>query len=67
MEKVLFKDVPVAKQKLKGSLETLGKINYHYQKYDNTFKFFDEIMKNNRNINKIKSTSTGLFRYCHPL
>lgn len=53
MEKVLFKDVPVAKQKLKGSLETLGKINYHYQKYDNTFKFFDEIMKNNRKIKNL--------------
>ena len=39
MEKVLFKDIPVSKKKLKGSLETFGKIDYHYQKYDNTFKF----------------------------
>ena len=53
MEKVLFRDVPISKRKLKGSLETLGNINYHYQKYDNTFKFFDEIMKNNKKVHKI--------------
>ena len=34
MEKVLFKHLPVSKRKLKGSLETLGKIDYHYQKYN---------------------------------
>ena len=45
MEKVLFKHLPVSKRKLKGSLETLGKIDYHYQKYDNTFKFFDKVME----------------------
>ena len=53
MEKVLFKDVPVSKRKLKGSLETLGKIDYHYQKYDNTFKFFDKIMEKNNRIKKV--------------
>ena len=38
MSKVLFKELPISKRKLKGSLETLGQIDYHYQKYDNTFK-----------------------------
>ena len=53
MEKELFKNVPVSKKKLKGSLETLGEIDYHYQKYDNTFKFFDKIMEKDKKIKKV--------------
>lgn len=53
MEKELFKNVPVSKKKLKGSLETLGEIDYHYQKYDNTFNFFDKIMEKDKKIKKV--------------
>lgn len=53
MEKELFKNVPVSKKKLKGSLETLGEIDYHYQKYDNTFKFFDKVMETDKKIKKV--------------
>ena len=53
MSKVLFKELPISKRKLKGSLETLGQIDYHYQKYDNTFKFFDKIMEKDKKIKKV--------------
>ena len=53
MEKVQFKNVPISKNKLKGTLETLGSIDYHYQKYDNTFKFFDEVMVKDKKIQKL--------------
>ena len=53
MTKVKFIDVPISNKKLKGSLETFGNINYHYQKYDNTFKFFDKMMLNNHKIKKV--------------
>lgn len=53
MEKVQFKNVPISKNKLKGTLETLGSIDYHYQKYDNTFKFFDKVMVKDKKIQKL--------------
>ena len=53
MEKVKFKNIPLSNRKLKGSLETLGEIDYHYQKYDNTFKFFDKIMEKDKKIKKV--------------
>ena len=39
--------------KFKGSLETLGNINYHYQKYDNTFSFFDKLMEKDDNMKRL--------------
>jgi hypothetical protein len=29
-----IKDVPISKKSSQGSMETLGEIHYHYQKYD---------------------------------
>ena len=46
-------DVPISGRKLKGSLETLGKINYHYQKYDNTFQFFDKLLEKDKKLDRI--------------
>ena len=48
-----IKDVPISGRKLKGSLETLGKINYHYQKYDNTFQFFDKLLEKDKKLDRI--------------
>ena len=48
-----IKDVPISNRKLKGSLETLGNINYHYQKYDNTFKFFDKLLDKDEKLKNI--------------
>ncbi len=50
---VTFKNVPIASMKLKGSLETLGEIDYHYQKYENTFEFFDKLMVKDRSLRKL--------------
>ena len=36
-----------------GSMETLGEIHYHYQKYDNIFNFFGILMKKNDDIKKV--------------
>ena len=48
-----IKDVPISKKSSIGSMETLGEIHYHYQKYDNIFAFFDILMKKNPDIKKI--------------
>ena len=40
VRKNAFVNVPISNKKLKGTSETLGSINYHYQKYHNTFRFF---------------------------
>ena len=48
-----FIDVPISNKKLKGTSETLGSINYHYQKYHNTFRFFRVIKRYNKNIKKL--------------
>ena len=40
VRKNAFVNVPISNKKLKGTSETLGSINYHYQKYHNTFKIF---------------------------
>ena len=47
-----IKDVPISKKSSMGSMETLGEIHYHYQKYDNIFNFFDILMKKNDDIKK---------------
>ena len=48
-----IKDVPISKKSSLGSMETLGEIHYHYQKYDNIFNFFDILMKKNDDIKKV--------------
>ena len=45
-------DVPFSNNISVGSKASLGRINYHYQKYYNTFGFLKEIIKRN---NKLKS------------
>ena len=48
-----IKDVPISKKSSMGTMETLGEIHYHYQKYDNIFNFFDILMKKNDDIKKV--------------
>jgi hypothetical protein len=53
IRKNAFINVPITNKKLKGTSETLGSINYHYQKYHNTFRFFRVIKRYNKNIKKL--------------
>ena len=48
-----IKDVPISKKSSMGTMETLGEIHYHYQKYDNIFNFFDILMKKDKNIKEV--------------
>ena len=48
-----IKDVPISKTSSTGTMATLGEIHYHYQKYDNIFKFFDILMKKDKNIKEV--------------
>ena len=48
-----IKDVPISKKSSQGSMETLGEIHYHYQKYDNIFNFFDILMKKEKDIKSV--------------
>ena len=48
-----IKDVPISKKSSMGSMETLGEIHYHYQKYDNIFNFFDILMKKEKDIKSV--------------
>ena len=45
-------DVPIAKELSQGSKASLGSIDYHYQKYYNTFAFLKEILNKNPTLNK---------------
>ena len=42
-----IKDVPLAKKLSQGTKASLGSIDYHYQKYYNTFAFLEELVKKN--------------------
>ena len=46
-------DVPIAKELSQGSKASLGSIDYHYQKYYNTFAFLQEIIKKHKSLKKI--------------
>jgi hypothetical protein len=46
-------DVPLARELSQGSKASLGNINYHYQKYYNTFAFLKEIIKRNKKLKKL--------------
>ena len=48
-----IKDVPISKKSSMGSMETLGEIHYHYQKYDNIFNFFDILMEKEKDIKSV--------------
>ena len=50
--KGLIKDVPLAKKLSQGTKASLGSIDYHYQKYYNTFAFLEELIKKFPQINK---------------
>ena len=43
-------DVPLAKELSLGSKASIGSIDYHYQKYYNTFAFLKEIIKKNKKL-----------------
>ena len=45
-------DVPLSNKLSEGSKATLGNIDYHYQKYYNTFAFINEIILRNKKLNK---------------
>ena len=47
-----IKDVPISKTSSTGTMATLGDIGFHYQKYDNIFKFFNTLIKKDKNIKK---------------
>ena len=44
-------DVPISKKISRGSKASMGSIDYHYQKYYNTFAFLKEILKKNHTLN----------------
>ena len=46
-------DVPFSDNVSLGSKASLGNINYHYQKYYNTFAFLKEIIKRNTKLQKL--------------
>jgi len=52
-EKKGIVDVPLSKHLSQGSKASIGSINYHYQKYYNTFAFLIEIMKRNKKLKKL--------------
>ena len=39
-------DVPFAKNKSKGSIASVGSINYYYQEFSNTFSYFNILLYN---------------------
>jgi hypothetical protein len=51
-KKLKIIDVPLSKKQSKGSKESLGSINYHYQKYYNTFAFLKKIITKNKILHK---------------
>jgi len=46
-------DVPLSKKLSQGSKASVGSIKYHYQKYYNTFAFLEEIIKRNKQLQKL--------------
>ena len=46
-------DVPLSKKLSEGSKASLGSIDYHYQKYYNTFAFLKEIIEKNKGLQKL--------------
>jgi len=46
-------DVPLSRELSQGSRASLGSINYHYQKYYNTFAFLKEIIKKNKKLMRL--------------
>ena len=46
-------DVPLSKKLSQGSKASLGDINYHYQKYYNTFAFLQEVIQKNKQLKKL--------------
>ena len=50
-----IKDVPLAKKLSQGTKASLGSIDYHYQKYYNTFAFLEELVKKYPGLGKTVS------------
>ena len=51
-KKMNIVDVPLSSKKSLGSKASIGNINYHYQKYYNTFTFFKKIIQRNEKLKK---------------
>jgi len=45
-------DVPLSRKLSKGSKASIGSIDYHYQKYYNTFAFLEEIIRRDKKLQK---------------
>jgi len=52
-DKLGIVDVPLSKSLSQGSKASLGSIDYHYQKYYNTFAFLKEIIKKNKKLQNL--------------
>ena len=46
-------DVPFSREKSRGSRASLGQINYHYQEFGNTFRYFDILLKKNKRFRDV--------------
>ena len=46
-------DVPLANETSKGSRASTGSINYHYQEFNNTFTYFNILLKRNKKFRKL--------------
>lgn len=46
-------DVPFAKNKSKGSLASVGSINYYYPEFSNTFSYFNILLKRNKKFRRL--------------
>tara|TARA_B100000900_G_scaffold386548_1_gene377100 strand:+ start:684 stop:1487 length:804 start_codon:yes stop_codon:yes gene_type:complete len=51
-KKIKIIDVPLSKEKSKGSMASLGNIDYHYQEFSNTFNYFNILLKRNKRFRK---------------
>ena len=51
--KGIIKDVPLAKEKSRGSRASVGNIHYHYQDFSNTFRYFEILLKKNKMFRKL--------------
>ena len=52
-KKMNIVDVPLSSKQSVGSKASIGNINYHYQKYYNTFAFFKKIIQKNEKLRKL--------------
>ena len=64
-KKLKIVDVPLSDKKSEGSKASVGLIDYHYQKYYNTFAFLKKILERNKQLEKrvcIPDVGTGFMK-----